>query len=46
MSCLNTASAKIMEKILVVVVYVISVPTVEESRLVVILPMPKAVPKA
>ena len=30
-SCLNTVSAKIMEKITVVVVYVINVPTMEES---------------
>ena len=37
-SCHNTASAKIMEKITVVVVfYVINVPNVEESSQVVIL---------
>ena len=40
-SCLNTANAKIMEKITVVVVYVINVPTVEVSSQVVTLPVPR-----
>ena len=40
-SCLNTANAKIMEKITVVVVYVINVPTLEVSSQVVTLPVPR-----